>query len=181
MQTHELILHAAHPARSVTSITAKIVSLDRNWLQIRWRVEGSAHLNLSPPAGKGRADDLWKRTCFELFLKPEDGEDYCEFNLSPSEQWAAYDFGGYRDGMRNRTMPRDPVCTMRPGATFAIFDAAIPRAALPDTRSAMGLSAVIEEEGGVKSFWALAHPDDHPPDFHHPACFAATLDPRTSP
>jgi hypothetical protein len=38
----------------------------------------------------------------------------------------------------------------------------------------MGLAAVIEEQGGVKSYWALAHPDAKP-DFHAPACFAATL------
>ena len=40
--------------------------------------------------------------------------------------------------------------------------------------SMMGLSAVIEEQGGVKSYWALVHPHDRP-DFHAPACFAATL------
>jgi hypothetical protein len=38
----------------------------------------------------------------------------------------------------------------------------------------MGISAVIEEQGGVKSYWALAH-SDAKPDFHAPACFAATL------
>jgi hypothetical protein len=37
-----------------------------------------------------------------------------------------------------------------------------------------GLAAVIEEEGAVKSYWALAHPPGKP-DFHHPTCFAATL------
>ena len=39
----------------------------------------------------------------------------------------------------------------------------------------MGLTAVIEEEGGVKSFWALAHGDPAKPDFHDPACFTAKL------
>ena len=38
----------------------------------------------------------------------------------------------------------------------------------------MNLAAVIEEEGGVKSYWALAHPAEKP-DFHDPACFTATL------
>jgi hypothetical protein len=44
-------------------------------------------------------------TCFELFLA-EDSEAaqgaYAEFNLSPSERWAAYDFDGYRVGMAAR-------------------------------------------------------------------------------
>jgi len=33
---------------------------------------------------------------------------------------------------------------------------------------------VIEEEGGVKSYWSLAHAADAP-DFHDPACFALAL------
>jgi hypothetical protein len=40
----------------------------------------------------------------------------------------------------------------------------------------VGISAVIEEVGGTKSYWALAHPPGKP-DFHHPTCFAATLPP----
>jgi hypothetical protein len=38
----------------------------------------------------------------------------------------------------------------------------------------VGISAVIEEQDGTKSYWALAHPPGAP-DFHHPTCFAATL------
>lgn len=39
---------------------------------------------------------------------------------------------------------------------------------------ALGISAVIEETDGTKSYWALAHAEGKP-DFHHGACFAATL------
>jgi hypothetical protein len=34
----------------------------------------------------------------------------------------------------------------------------------------LGLSAVIEETSGHKSYWALAHPPGRP-DFHHSDCF----------
>ena len=129
---------------------------------------------MPPFAGKGRADELWQTTCFELFVKPDGGEAYCEFNLSPSERWAAYDFTSTREGMTNRPSPREPECTMRQGSSFAIFDAAIPAAALPGGQCAAGLTCVIEEEGGIKSFWALVHPQDEP-DFHDPACFTARL------
>jgi hypothetical protein len=33
---------------------------------------------------------------------------------------------------------------------------------------------VIEEQGGGKSHWAIAHPPGQP-DFHHRDCFAAEL------
>lgn len=124
-------------------------------------------------AGKGRADGLWRTTCFELFVR-SDGAGYAEFNLSPSERWAAYDFAGYREGMTERAMPRDPVCTPRRGQSVLIFDAAIPAAALPALPWLYGLTAVIEEAGGVMSYWAIAHRPDKP-DFHDEACFAATL------
>jgi hypothetical protein len=38
----------------------------------------------------------------------------------------------------------------------------------------LGLSAVIEETSGRKSYWALAHPKGKP-DFHHADCFTLEL------
>jgi len=39
----------------------------------------------------------------------------------------------------------------------------------------LGLSAILEEQDGTKSYWAIAHPPGDKPDFHDPACFAAHL------
>jgi hypothetical protein len=166
--------HPANPPQTVKSVTARIIGTDASWLRLRWRIEGAQTLVVPPFAGKGRADDLWQTTCFELFLMPDGGSAYCEFNLSPSERWAAYDFTGYREGMADRPLEREPQGTMRLGSAFAIFDSAIPLSALPPGESRMNLTAVIEEQGGVKSYWALAHPAEKP-DFHDPACFLATL------
>jgi hypothetical protein len=174
LQTHLLTAHPAHPPRRATGVEARIIGADENWLRLRWRIEGAQDLVVPPFAGKGRADDLWQTTCFELFLKQADGESYCEFNLSPSERWAAYDFSGYRQGMSERPVEREPQTAMRLGSSFAIFDAAMPLSALPRGDSRMNLAAVIEEQGGVKSYWALAHPAEKP-DFHDPACFLAML------
>ena len=174
MQTHQLAFHPAHPPLAVTGIETRIIGHDANWLRVRWRIEGSQSLVVPPFAGKGRADELWQTTCFELFLKPDGEQSYLELNLSPSERWNAYDFTAYRWGMAERPFPREPECTLRLGSSFAIFDSVIPVAGLPDVDCAMGLSAVIEEQGGVKSYWALVHPHDRP-DFHAPASFAATL------
>jgi hypothetical protein len=179
LQTHlftaPLAAHPDHSPLSISGIEARIIGLDDNWLRVRWRVEGAGNLVLPPFAGRGRADDLWRTTCFELFLREPGAEAYAEFNLSPSERWAAYDLTGYREGMTQRPMAREPTCTMRQGSSFAIFDAALPSASLPEDPWELGFSAVIEEEGGVLSYWALAHPPGEP-DFHHPACFAARLE-----
>jgi hypothetical protein len=176
MQTCALTAHPAHPPARVSGVEARVIGFDADWLRVRWRIEGAQRLVIPPFAGRGRADELWKATCFELFLRPDGGDAYVELNLSPSERWAAYDFSGYREGMSERPASREPDSTMRQGSSFAIFDAAIPRDVLPELPAAANFTAVIEEEGGVRSFWALAHPAAKP-DFHDPACFTAELAP----
>ena len=74
MQTHELLAHPDHPPLGVTRVEARILNSDSEWLRLRWRIEGIGSLVVPPFAGRGRADELWRTTCFELFLKPEGGE-----------------------------------------------------------------------------------------------------------
>ena len=59
-----------------------------------------AALELPAPVKPSRADRLWERTCFEVFLLDPKSGSYYEFNFSPSGNWAAYGFDGYRSGMR---------------------------------------------------------------------------------
>ena len=174
LETFDLTAHSAHPAKSVSGVAARILSLDQNWLTLRWKVDGASALVVPPFAGRARADGLWQTTCFELFVKAAGAEGYAEFNLSPSERWAAYDFTGYRAGMVERMVQPAPICTPRRGQSMLIFDAAIPASALPPLPWVYGLTAVIEAEGGHKSYWAMAHPPEKP-DFHDPACFAGRL------
>ncbi|MGN6358018.1 MAG: DOMON-like domain-containing protein [Novosphingobium sp.] len=166
--------HPDAPPLAVRKVEARVVSLDANWLRLRWRIDGAERVVIPPFAGKGRADGLWKTTCFEFFLHAPDQAGYVELNLSPSERWAAYDFAAYREGMSERPFPHEPTCTARVGQSMAIFDAAVPAAGLPPLPWRYGLSAVIEEEGGTISYWAIAHPQGKP-DFHSPACFAGEL------
>lgn len=171
METCVLVPHPAHPPSKVRSVEARIIGGDAHWLALRWRIEGAGAVVVPPFAGKGFADGLWRTTCFELFVRPEGGEGYSEFNFSPSQRWAAYDFTSPREGMAPRQLPRDPGCVWRPGRDLAFFDAAVPLAGLPSLPWAAGLTCVIEEEGGAMSYWALQHPAEKP-DFHDPACFA---------
>jgi hypothetical protein len=174
LETFDLTAHPAHPPRGVTGIAARILALDANWLTLRWKVDSAGALVLPPFAGRARADGLWQATCFELFVNTPGHKGYAEFNLSPSERWAAYDFTDYRAGMAERAAEHPPVCTPRRGGSVLIFDAAIPASILPPLPWRYALTAVIEEEGGHKSFWAMAHPPVKP-DFHDPACFSGQL------
>lgn len=173
---YELVAHPAAPPLAVTRVTAK-AGVETGWLQLRWRVEGTAKLVLPAFAGRGRRDGLWRATCFEIFAQSEGGANYSEYNFSPSEAWAAYDFTGRREGMAERPMSRDPVLMPRLVASVFILDASIPLRDLPALPLALGISAVIEEEGGALSYWALRHGREDRPDFHDPACFAMHLEP----
>jgi len=126
-------------------------------------------LRLPPVTAPTRADELWRHTCFEAFIRVPPGDAYYEFNFSPSTQWAIYRFDHYRAGMcvaREIATPRIKIQSS-PGL-YTLQAAVELDPALPLSR--LGLSAVIEEAGGNKSYWALAHPAGKP-DFHHSDCF----------
>ena len=60
---------------------------------------------------------------------------------------------------------------------FAL-SAALDDSSLHDERQWLAsVAAVIEEKDRTKSYWALAHPSEGPPDFHHPDCFVLELPP----
>jgi hypothetical protein len=118
-----------------------------------------------------RADDLWQTTCFEAFLRALGKKAYREWNFAPSGQWAAYDFTSTRKGRKNAEAA-DPYIRMEDNFTWWALGASI---AVPaDTNWELGLSAVLEEKDGTKSYWALAHGGEKP-DFHDPGCFVARL------
>jgi len=169
-----LIAHPDFPPSGVTGIFAHLARLPDGKGMLRFRVEGIDELVVPEFKGRGPGDELWRTTCFELFLKGA-GEGYREFNFSPSGQWAAYLFAAHRSGMAAyEPFERPDIASARGTGIFAftaMFDARE-----FDGFSLAGLSAVIEEQGGRLSYWALAHPAGRP-DFHDPACFAAPLVP----
>jgi hypothetical protein len=120
-----------------------------------------------------RADDLWQTTCFETFLRAGGGEGYREWNFAPSGQWAAYDFAAYREKRTDAAVTPPPYVRMEDNFTWWALGATIAIGA--EHQWQLGLSAVIEEKDGAKSYWALAHPTGDKPDFHDPVCFAARL------
>lgn len=179
---HRLVRHPLTPASSVEAVSAHVADLATTTMTVEFNVKSASMLVLPPETGLVRADDLWRTTCFEVFLQRDRDAGYFELNFSPSFAWAAYAFDGYREGMRELpvTTPPDIALTL-PGR----IDASVPEQYFslwaefeisPPLRTArrLGLSAVIEETDGTKSYWALAHPPGKP-DFHHPDCFALTL------
>jgi hypothetical protein len=179
----ELVCHPATPTSYVGRVYAFIGSSgsDPGERTIQFHVQSVGPILLPPPGKCVRADDLWRATCFEMFLRPEGGEVYLEFNFSPSSDWAAYRFDGYRDGRRDLDVTFDPEIWVSAGDGRNVsLDIDVDVSSTNAQSCAMALSAVIEEIDGTKSYWALAHAPG-PPDFHNPACFTATLPPPDRP
>lgn len=175
MMQHNLVHHPETPPTRSFKVWATVehvaqlgpVATTNIWFGIS---APAAQFHIPEPA-EGRADELWHTTCFEAFLRAEGAEAYREWNFAPSGQWAAYDFAGYRAGMAVADVA-EPYVRMEDNFTWWALGATIaPKA---DRAWQLGLSAVIEEQDGTKSYWALAHPADKP-DFHHGDCFTARL------
>ncbi len=146
------------------------VERDGRSLWLRFTVEGDVDRIVWPAeASTGRADNLWRRTCFEIFVAAAD-DGYVEYNLSPSGEWASYRFDGLRVGMRSAAETAT-VLGLDGASDLVALEGRID---LPDGARRLALSAVIETADGALSYWALAHPSAKP-DFHHPDSFVLDL------
>lgn len=171
----ELWTHpSSFPGESVKGIHVQLWRPNAQTLRLRYDVTGrAAGLRIAERTQGFRADNLWKTTCFELFLSPVGRTDYVEFNFAPSSQWAAYAFDSYRTGMRQAPLGYDPSIEVTHNDERLIVEVELIHAFEP-TAYRLGVSAVIEEQMAPISYWAASHPSDKP-DFHHPAGFAREL------
>lgn len=173
--------HPSHPANALSAITARARFTAAGELLLAYRILGDlAALRIPPPATSGPADGLWQHTCLEAFVAAVDAENYREFNFSPSGQWAAYRFTGYRERDTVFVPYAAPTIDFQPLSDGFELRATVPAALVPAGQSLqLGLTAVIEAADGSKSYWALSH-CARQPDFHLRQSFALTLQ-RNSP
>lgn len=171
-----LQLHTDSQPGPVAGIEVEINQPTAGELALRFHLSGDTSRILIPEARPtARADDLWRHSCFEVFICSPKTSSYHEFNFSPSGQWQAYVFSNYRIG-ELLALADNPVieCLSAPHdltlqATLRVADL------LEGNRLRLGLSAVIETGDGALSYWALRHPPGKP-DFHHPDTFDLELD-----
>jgi len=176
-----LRLHPDSRSRAATHIDVDVARSHAGSLLLCYFVTGKiGGLRLPPIAPPVRAEELWQRTCFEAFVRCPACDIYYEFNFAPSTQWAAYQFDGYRSGMREASGVSAPAIAVKASSALLKLQASLELdqlSGLPrDTQWHLGLSALIEETSGRKSYWALTHPAGKP-DFHHPDCFAHEFSP----
>jgi hypothetical protein len=170
-----------HPdslCQAATHIEVDVAHGGDDRLTLTYFVTGDiGKLRLSPATAAARAHALWEHTCFEMFVGAFPGEGYYEFNFAPSTQWAAYWLSGYRIGMAAAAEIGDPEIAAQSHPDRYTLQASLDvgqLSRLPPGTWRLGLSALIEDLSGRKSYWALAHPPGKP-DFHHSDCFALAI------
>ena len=153
------------------SISSSIVKNSAS-LDIHFEVAGDLKQLILPAPRESPSfqDELWKKTCFEVFISSSGSDDYIEWNFSPSGDWAIYFFEAYRK--------RSPVQQkMTPMISFeeklgrCVLKASVDL--LPNHLSQnldIQLTAVLEHFPGKLSYWAISHGETKP-DFHFRKAF----------
>ena len=59
-----------------------------------------------------RKDELWKSTCFELFIANSPSEEYYEINISPFGEWNIYHLNAYKVGFKEFREVSKPIIKM---------------------------------------------------------------------
>jgi hypothetical protein len=178
--TAVLTPHPENYSQAVQGIDARACWTQDNALIFTYALKADlTRLRIPPPGPPGKADRLWQHTCFEAFVSVKGKPEYYEFNFAPSGEWAVYSFQRYRDGMPFEDDKLAPRISVSNAANRFDLDAVVRLDRLPMISPHaclfLGLSAVIEDQSGKLSYWALSHPPGKP-DFHHPDSFALKLD-----
>ena len=167
MPSAALVRHPDTPCAALRGIEASVVR-DGKGLRVAYVLNGEIdRLRIPAPRPPRAAERLWQHTCCEIFVAREPPA-YREFNFSPSGEWAAFFFGNYRQGTPLETP--DPRIALKRSAARLELTATIQE----NHPCKLGLSAVIEEQNGALSYWALRHAPGKP-DFHHPDAFALQI------
>ena len=175
LPTLPLLCHPACPCRAVQAITASAALTDDGLLLHYFVAADPAAIRLPAPGPAQAADGLWQHTCCEAFIAPTESTEYCEFNFSPSGEWAAYRFTGYRARDTGYAAGLAPHIEFQQHATGFELTANLPVQLLPASAEwQISLTMVVEASDGSKSYWALAHSAAQP-DFHLRQSFSLIL------
>jgi len=178
-----LTCHPESHSQAVQEIQVRAGWTQDNTLIFTYALKADlTRLRIPPPRPPRKADRLWQHTCFEAFVSVKGKPEYYEFNFAPSGEWAAYSFQRYRDGSPLEGDMLAPKISVSNTADRFDLHAIVRLNRLPTIPPhsclLLALSAVIEDQSGKLSYWAIRQPPGKP-DFHHPDSFALKLDSPT--
>jgi len=140
---------------------------EKGILRLQYTLTGPlAELELPDRKKPERTDELWKSTCFELFLQDNQQKtSYLEWNFSPSGDFAHYAFKDYRKA--DKPDPDGTAvqhCKWKKTEKLELF---LDLDISAFQNSGFGnLSIVLLDKKGKLEYFALSHPEEKA-DFHN--------------
>ncbi|HZM20767.1 MAG TPA: DOMON-like domain-containing protein [Anaerolineales bacterium] len=115
-----------------------------------------------------RKDELWRTTCFELFLAVKGSPQYWEFNMSPSGDWNVYVMDAYRQvNMKPEARIQQLQFQAQMEWNCLSLKAEIDLNSILQNEQVIqaGITSVVQLNTKRESYWALVHPQANA-DFH---------------
>jgi hypothetical protein len=171
----DLLRHDDSRGSAIKRIQVEVSRWPEGTLSLHYRIEGTINGLLIPArAIPERRDGLWRHTCCEAFVMVGDGPAYHEFNLSPSGEWQAYAFKGYRSPVALPDVPTPRIESSHTATDMSLHAKIALKPPTGDMPLRVGLACVIEDRSGVLDYWALRHATRQP-DFHMIESFCLLL------
>jgi len=168
----------ADPARNQPAINGQLHTqndkfiIEFNTMQTHDNIKWLDFTQTSLKNDQQRQDNLWKQTCFELFVSSYGTSKYREFNFSPSGKWNSYDFTGYRQNPKNAEMESPHIKSITTLPDTHLLSVTLPFANLMQDFNShsnqeiqFGVTAVVQYTDQSYDYYAHRHCGQEP-DFH---------------
>ena len=177
----ELTCHPLTTTDAVRGIRVDVTRAPAARLHLEFVLTGEMTRLRVPAFGEPRiGSELWRHTCFEVFIAANDAATYHELNFAPSGEWAVLAFRGYRDGQPLASGVPTPAIAVRITSHSLELDVVVALDGLSPVHTSaplrLALATVVEERSGARSYWAAHHPPGEP-DFHHADAFVVRVEP----
>ena len=154
------------------------LQLSKTQLNISFQLTGSINALQLPEESStpSRTDKLWENTCFEVFVARPQDQNYWEYNISPSHNWAVFHFTEYRSA-KSDELSVDKIMikshSVSPNQYQIHSNLPLPEA-LHGKNLQIGVSTILRDRQNSIYYYALAHLRQNP-DFHDRNCFTLLL------
>ncbi|CAA6807869.1 MAG: Unknown protein [uncultured Sulfurovum sp.] len=149
-----------------------VLILTKHRLQIDFSIEGALSEYSFPKVRKReRVNELWKGTCFELFLGNTQREAYYELNFSPSLGWNFYYLSTYRSKVEIFKLNNNPVIEIQTSEHVLKISFVLEIEELfLDEFDIYNVATILLSQENERTFWSIKH-DQNVPNFHNRANF----------
>ena len=148
------------------------LTLYQDRISLHFKISGALTNYQFPKKEKlKRANELWKATCFELFLANSKTQSYYEINISPTLHWNIYYLDTYRAEPKEVIVSSEPLIKIREDKQSYEIDFELKCEALDlEEFDQYNLAVILLNVENERKFWVV-NPVGESPDFHNRGSF----------